>query len=231
MSVFVNYIQDQTPLWSRIEDHFKRLRVERERKKVIVSFLRPLRDKGPVYKYHYDHTLRVALLCVEVARFMHLDQKAMLYAGLLHDIGKVMVPADTLGKMRGWTEEDSRNIHPHVVDGYRMLHDKFDFTAEIILLHHKFQANGYPVELPPRNHPYCLGTQGMILMFGRILALCDQFDAFHRINDHGGTVTVPTGESIRESMFKVNPDQRVLLEELYQAGVFTTYTETLTSVA
>ncbi len=225
MSTFVNYIQDPTSLWRRVEDHFKRLHVESENRKVIVSFLLPLREKGPVYRFHYDHTLRVALLCVEVAKFMHLDQKAMLYAGLLHDIGKALVPIETLGKTSGWTDQDTRNIHPHVMDGYRMLRGKFDFTAEVILHHHRFQANGYPARVPHELHPHCLGSQTMIQMYGRILALCDQFDAFHRINDHGGKVTVPTGESIRDSMFKTNSDQRVLLGELYRAEVFTTYTE------
>lgn len=185
----------------------------------------PLRDKGPVYRFHYDHTLRVALLCVEVAKFMHLDQKALLYAGLLHDVGKIQVPAETLGKTSGWTEKDTQNIRPHVMDGYKMIRGRFDFTAEVILHHHRFQANGYPVIVPHELHPHCLGSQTLIIMYGRILALCDQFDAFHRINDHGGKITVPTGESIKTLMFKANPDQRVLLDEFYREGIFTLYTE------
>jgi hypothetical protein len=200
------------------------LQVSGENQRALDSFLAPLRDKGPVYRYHYMHTLRVTFLCVEVAKFMHLDQKALFYAGLLHDVGKSLVLVETLGKTSGWTETDTINIRPHVMDGYWMIRGRFDFTAEVILWHHRFQSKGYPTIIPRNIHPYCLGTKTMIEMYGRILSLCDQFDAFHRVNDANGEAIPPTGEEIKELMFKANPDQRFLLAELYEADVFTTFT-------
>lgn len=200
------------------------LQVSGENQRALDAFLAPLRDKGPVYRYHYMHTLRVTILCVDVAKFMHLDQKALFYAGLLHDVGKSLVPIVTLGKTTGWTENDTRNIRPHVMDGYRMIRGRFDFSAEVIIWHHRFQSKGYPSKVPGSLHPYCLGTKTMIEMYGRILSLCDQFDAFHRVNDANGEAVPRTGEEIKELMFKANPDQRFLLTELYEADVFTTFT-------
>ncbi len=225
MSTFVNYLHGGDSLEQRVSSTFDRLCIEPDLRLVIGSFLAPLRDKGQVYKFHYDHTLRVALLCVDVAKFTHLDQKALFYAGLLHDIGKVQVPAETLGKTSGWTQRDSAVMRPHVMDGYRMLRGRFDFTAEVIIWHHRFQAQGYPHNVPSKLHAYCLGSKTMIQMYGRLLSLCDQFDAFHRINDKHGELHTPSGEEIKALMFKLNPDQAVLLGELYGAEVFTTYVE------
>lgn len=229
MSIFVNYLEDQTPLEERLQTLFDRFSVSEENQVAIRAFLAPLRNKGPVYRFHYDHTLRVTFLCVSLAEFMHLDAKALMYAGLLHDIGKVQVPVETLGKTQGWTEKDTRNIRPHVMDSYRLLRGKFDFTAEVILWHHRFQSKGYPVVLPEKLHEYCLGSKTMIQMYGRLLSLCDQFDAFHRVNDKQGMVVTPTGKEIKALMMRANPDQHVLLEELYSAGIFTTYTEVATT--
>jgi putative nucleotidyltransferase with HDIG domain len=224
MSTFVNYLKDTTPLEDRLSKLFEDLHVSEENKTAVKSFLSPLRNKGEAYRFHYDHTLRVTFLCVEVAKFMHLDKKALFYAGLLHDVGKALVPVETLGKTDGWTKQDARNMRPHVMDGYRMIKGKFDFTAEVILWHHRFQKDGYPANIPSCLHHYCLGTKTMIQMYGRILSLCDHFDASHRVNFRDGAVVSLTGEGVKSLMFRLNPDQKELLEELYSADIFTTYT-------
>jgi hypothetical protein len=112
----------------------------------------------------------------------------------------------------------------HVMDGYRLIRGQFDFSAEVILWHHRFQHNGYPADMPALLHEYSQGTRVMIQFYGRLLALADGFDAFHRVNEKYTPVDGPVGEWIREKMLEHNPDQRVLVQELYDASVFTTYT-------
>jgi response regulator RpfG family c-di-GMP phosphodiesterase len=152
---------------------------------------------------------------------MHLDAKALLYAGLLHDVGKLQTKLSTLQKTEGWLPADTEEIKNHVVDGYRVLRDCFDFTAEIILWHHRFQPGRYPESLPQPLHDYSEGTRVMIPLFGRLLSLADVFDALHRVNDKHGLEPL-TGEDIKAKMLACNPDQRVLIEEAYEAGIFTT---------
>src|SRR3989344_2221732 len=123
---------------------FETLRIKQEDRVAIWAFLAPLKHKSPVTNIHYLHSLRVALLARKIASFMHLDQKALFYAGLMHDLGKCMVCLDTLGKTEGWTEADSREMENHVLDGYKMINDRFKFSAGVIAWHHKFQKNGYP---------------------------------------------------------------------------------------
>jgi putative nucleotidyltransferase with HDIG domain len=168
----------------------------------------------------YEHSIRVAYIGGLVGKFMHLDYKALIYAGLLHDTGKALVPLSTLQKTSGWTPKDAEIIRDHVMRSYELARDKFNFSAEVLLWHHMFQPNSYPNAFPEPLSNYSQGTRVMIPFFGRALALCDSYDAAHRANDkHEGEVT---GHMIKERMFDHNPDQKVLLEELYKAQIFTT---------
>jgi len=183
------------------------------------GFLAPLKNKPAAGRPHYEHSLRVGLLCQKIARHMRLDEKALLLAGLLHDVGKAQTNPATLGKTEGWSENDYDEIKPHVLDSYRMLRGRLDFTAEIILWHHRFQKNKYPNTIPPPLHEYSEGTRTLIPFYGRLLSLADCYDAFHRVNDK--TEGRRLGEDeIREKMIMLNPDQKHLIQELYAADVF-----------
>ncbi|HYE22253.1 MAG TPA: HD domain-containing protein [Verrucomicrobiae bacterium] len=226
---FVNYRQDQLSLEELLDCTFVDLGVDTEHAQAAEAFLAPLKAKGGPYYYTFLHCIRVGLLGKAVAEFMHLSRRTMFFAGVLHDVGKLQVPATTLGKTQGWTEEDTRLVRRHVMDGYRMLAGRFDFTAEVLLWHHRFQSAGYPKTILAPLHEYCLGTKVLIPMLGRILSLCDVYDALHRINDKHGEKRAPTGEEIKELMLKFNQDQKQLVEDLYTAGVFTTYTQVPTT--
>lgn len=224
-SRFVDYIADPRPMEERLAETMQELAIKPEDVEAIQAFLAPLRCKGPVYYFQYQHSVRVMLLAVAVAKFMHLDRRAMFYSGILHDVGKVQVPLATLGKVSGWTDHDRALVQRHVMDGYRMVAGRFDFSAEILYTHHQFQTAGYPKTNPAPLHPYCKGTEVSIGFMGRMLALCDVFDALHRINDKHGEPRAPTGEEIRRRMYEYNRDQWSLLNELFDAGIFTVFTK------
>lgn len=217
MNKFVNYLDPTVPVEERLRWAFDELRLSNDQREGVVAFLHPLKVKD---RATYEHSIRVGLLARRIARFMHLDERALLYAGLLHDTGKCQTWLGTLQKTEGWTPADTEEIKQHVLDGHRLIHGHFDFTAEVILWHHRFQAGGYPKKMPAPLHEYSEGTKTMIAFYGRILALADCFDALHRVNDKFGALT---GEQVEEKMIALNRDQRVLVEELYNAGVLTTY--------
>lgn len=62
----------------------------------------------------------------------------------------------------------------------------------------------------------------MIMMYARIRALVDTYDAPHRVNDKFGARTALTGEEIKEKMIQSNPDQHHFISQLYDIGIFTT---------
>ncbi|MBP9756979.1 MAG: HD domain-containing protein [Candidatus Pacebacteria bacterium] len=181
----------------------------------------PLRDKHPVYRAHYMHSLRVAIIARGMGRLWGgLDERALLFAGALHDIGKVQVPIEVLGKVDGWTREDERLVRRHVVDGYRMIRGRFDFSGGIMLWHHRFQANGYPKRMPRPLHNFANATQDLIYRHGRILSMADVYDALHRPNTRHGTLS---GLEIKKKMIEYNDDRTEFVQALYSEGVLTVH--------
>jgi len=191
-------------------------------KMILESFLAPLRNKSLVTHFHYLHSLRVGLLARQIGSFIHHEEKPLLFAGTLHDLGKCQTPLHILGKTDSWNDEDQAAIERHVMDGYRLLRGRFDVTAEIMLWHHRFQENGYPKELPPFLHNYRETTRLLIREYGRIVALADVYDALHRIDARFGKKEALTGEKIKGKMLEFNPDRKKLILALYEANILAT---------
>ena len=211
---------DRAALEKRVNCVFKELHATARDRKAIDAFLAPLRNKDAVTHEHYLHSLRVGLLAERIGRFMHLDSKVLFYAGLLHDVGKCQTPLELLGKKGEWTKADAEAIRAHVMDSYRMIRDRFGFTAEIVLLHHIFQAFGYPAALPPFLREYSEGAKVMIRLCGYLLAIADVYDAYHRDDRRAGRFRA--GRAIKAGMRKHFVDQRKLIEDLYEAEILKT---------
>lgn len=204
----------------QLHEAFFELGISEEQKTTALTLLQPLKEKDPTHREHYEHSVRVGLLAKRIGSFMHLDERALFFAGLFHDLGKQEIDEDLLGKTDPWTDEDREKIQEHVTAGYNLLKGKFDFSAEIILLHHRFQPNGYPQDLPPFLHDYSEGTKTLIKEYARVLALADVYDALRRENSRFGEKRRLADQEIEEYMLEHNPDRRELIEELYRAEIF-----------
>lgn len=198
------------------EETMDELRFNEDLKSSIRGFLAILKQKS---EFTYLHSLRVGLLARKIARFMHLPDNALFLASIFHDLGKSQTPLSTLHKTSSWSAEDTRIMEVHVLDSYRLLRDRFDFSAAVILLHHQFQSNAYPIELPIPLHDYSRATRVLIEECGRVLAIADIYDALHRKNYKFGDKKVLNKEEIREKMLELNPDRKGLIEELYNVGI------------
>jgi putative nucleotidyltransferase with HDIG domain len=195
---------------------FEELDVTSQDRTVINGFLQSIKDKD---LKTYEHSIRVGLLTAKIDRFMHLEPKALLFAGLLHDLGKIKTPLKTLNKTKNWSKIDLKIIKQHVLAGYKILKDEFDFTAEIILRHHRFQENAYPQKLPPSLHKYSSKTKDLILFYARLLTLADVYDALHRENEKFGKNRKLTGIEIKKKMLELNSDKQELVKDLYKAKI------------
>lgn len=184
------------------------------------SILAPLREK---HFPTYEHCLRVGLLSGKIGEFLREDPRALFMPGSLHDAGKASVPVDLLGKTEGWTREDSEAMAPHVLRGYELVRGRFDYSADILVHHHRFQPHGYPSVVPEPSHDYSPGSRTRLEYFGRIVALADVYDALHRLNSRHDVSDSERGEQIKELMFQYNPDAKPLVDKLYTAGVFSTH--------
>jgi putative nucleotidyltransferase with HDIG domain len=99
------------------------------------------------------HQKRVAQLAGALAGEFHLSKdrvSRIQMAGLLHDIGKIVVPIEILGKPGRLNEIESAIVRTHPRVGYEML-IQIDFAApiaEAVLQHHeRLDGSGYPAGL------------------------------------------------------------------------------------
>ena len=123
--------------------------------------------------YTAGHQERVTRLALAIANELHLpaDQiKAINTSGLVHDIGKINVPAEILSKPGKLTPNEFRLLKSHPKDGFTILKN-IDFpwpVAEIVHQHHeRINGSGYPRHLK--------GDQ--ICIEAKILAVADVVEA------------------------------------------------------
>ncbi len=206
-----------------LEDAVRRrmveLRVAEQDAKDILTLLGPLGTKGEAGQYHRDHCLRVGLVASSIAEALEMNAKALLFAGILHDVGKALVPACTLGATTRWTDEDRAAMEAHVLDGFRMLRDRFDFTAHVISWHHCFQSHSYPIEQPSTLRPFSQETLEKTKSYGRVLALADVFDALHRVNTATAGARL-SHEEIVQRLRHMSPDMAGTVDLLVDRSIW-----------
>ncbi len=100
--------------------------------------------------YTAGHQQRISKLAVAIAKELNLPQDKMegiRMAALLHDIGKICIPTDTLNKPSRLSEIEFGLIKDHPQTGYDIL-KSIDFSypvVRIILQHHeRLNGSGYP---------------------------------------------------------------------------------------
>ncbi|MCF8085055.1 MAG: HD-GYP domain-containing protein, partial [Deltaproteobacteria bacterium] len=142
---------------------------------IIQVITRTVESRDP---YTAGHQRRVADLAAAVAREMGAPQdqiKGIHMAGLIHDVGKIFIPAEILSKSGPLKEMEVALIQNHPQAGYDIVKGiRFPWPlADTILQHHeRMDGSGYP-----------RGLRGeQILVEAGIIAVADVVEAmsFHR---------------------------------------------------
>lgn len=124
----------------------------------------------------YVHSVNVALLSNMIGRIVYPDisdeeLKVLTLAGLLHDIGKMMVPDNIIQKKGRLTLPEYNLVKTHVLFGNNILKgiDNLDpRIAEVAMRHHeRCDGTGYPGGY----------KREQIEPFARIVAIADTYDA------------------------------------------------------
>jgi putative nucleotidyltransferase with HDIG domain len=124
-------------------------------------------------RYTAGHSAAVAVYARDIARRLGLgstEQDLAHLCGLVHDIGKVGLPAGLLEKPGPLTLEERRQMEEHSVIGERILEnvEGYEKIAHVVRHHHeRIDGQGYPDGL----------TADRIPLLARIIAVADSYDA------------------------------------------------------
>jgi putative nucleotidyltransferase with HDIG domain len=124
-------------------------------------------------QYTAGHSAAVAIYARDIAQRMGLSdeqQELVHLCGLVHDIGKIGLPAGLLEKPGPLTLEERRQMEQHSEIGERILRNVDDYSeiADVVRSHHeRIDGMGYPD-----------GVRGdEIPLLARIIGVADAYDA------------------------------------------------------
>lgn len=143
--------------------------------------------------YTYQHCLNVATLAISTGIAMGLGESILHelgMAGLLHDIGKMMIPIEILNKPGKLTDEEFDIIKEHPVNAVKLLNNMVPYSvlSGIQSHHEKLDGTGYPYGIAANNIPF----------YSKVLAVCDVYDAL--TSDRSYRMTSFPGEVIEYIM-------------------------------
>ncbi len=127
--------------------------------------------------YTFAHSVNVAVLSAMIGKYSGLsdkDMQSLVLGGLLHDLGKIDVPAKILHKQGRLTAKEFEEIMKHPMEGARRIHEfewvlpRSSILAAVAAQHHeRIDGSGYP-----------RGIEGdRMHRFAKMVAIADVYDA------------------------------------------------------
>ena len=121
----------------------------------------------------YVHSLNVSLICNIFAGWLklsHEETRILTLAGLLHDIGKMLIPKEIITKPDKLSDEEFKIVKTHAIKGYQAIKDSsVDIRVKYAaLMHHeRCDGSGYPNGF----------VTDQIDNYAKIVAIADVYDA------------------------------------------------------
>jgi len=136
----------------------------------INNIMSTLHERSPREKRHADE---VSKLCVALGHAMELPEtelRKLRDAGLLHDIGKIILSETILNRNNDLlTESEKEKVQQHPVVGYRILNlfeDTLDFADGVYGHHERWDGSGYPKRLKGKE----------ITLLSRIISIAEAYE-------------------------------------------------------
>ena len=180
-----------------------------EMRELAEQMIHPLTDKRGVLSclyevkshsdYTFEHSVNVAITTGVFSNWLHygdIEQRNLIMAGLLHDIGKLNVPLQILDKPDKLLDSEFRIIKKHPGEGYNFLANLDEFsegTKMGVWQHHeRMDGSGYPCGL----------KRTEIHEYAKIVAIADIYDAMTSNRAYRHKLTPLTAmELIAEQMY------------------------------
>lgn len=172
-----------------------------------------LHNDARVENYLYQHSVDVALLAGMLGRWLGFAEeqvKELVFAGLVHDIGKARIQYELLTKPAALSSQEKKAVQEHSRHSEQLLQQAQ--CSEVIITavgqhHERINGEGYPLGLSGSAiHPYA-----------RILAVADVYDALTSDRCYKKGVTPLEAAEIMISEMEHQFDSRIfhcLLEKI-----------------
>ena len=125
-------------------------------------------------EYLLEHSVSVSVLMTIFSRFLKIDKaiiQELSVGAFLHDVGKINIPDKILNKPGKLTDAEFTVMKSHVNHSIKIIESTpgiSELSLEVATLHHeKLDGKGYPFNVPKEK----------ITKYGRMIAICDIFDA------------------------------------------------------
>ena len=133
-------------------------------------WLSQLRSKD---EYTAQHSLNVSILSIVLGRHINLsteDLNKVGLCGMMHDVGKLLIPPEIFHKSSPLDEEEIRTMKTHTRLGYNLLKssDNMSSSAAIVALTHHEQLDG-------KGYPRRMQESG-ISHFTKIVSIANAYD-------------------------------------------------------
>ena len=168
-------------------------------------------------KYTAQHSLNVCVLSIVLGRHLNLSEMALNNLGLcgmMHDMGKMLVPLDILNKPGKLELEEMEIMQSHTTLGYELLkssQDMYPGAVDVAWTHHeRLDGKGYPRQI----------LHGGISHFARIVTTVDMYDAItsDRVYQKGRTHLEAT--NILTTMSGSHLDPLLVIKFIESLGVY-----------
>jgi len=152
------------------EQKNKQLALDRALTGIVTAMSKTMELRDP---YTAGHQSRVSVIACLVAKELGWGEdriKGLRMAGLVHDIGKIAVPAEMLTKPSRLSEFEEKLMEEHPQHGYELLKDiEFPWPiANFVRQHHeRLDGSGYPLGL----------KNDEITLEARVLGVADTIEA------------------------------------------------------
>ncbi len=181
---------------SLLATHFHNVELLKQKEDLFTEIVRALVNAVEAKDaYLCGHSERVALFSKRLAQQVKLEKEAcdnLYLSGLLHDVGKIAISDSALNKPGELTVKEFAEVRRHPEEAWSILYDLQhlrDVLPAVLFHHERYDGEGYPDGLNGQTIP----------LEGRIMAICDAFDAMTSDRPYRSGIPVEKAASILQS--------------------------------
>ena len=180
---------------------------------VVKSLVQAIEAKDLYTKGHSERVNNYSMMISEKLELGDSEKRALHWASILHDIGKIGIPEAILNKSDFLNDEEYSIIKKHPEKGSEILKpiEQLNDSVEGLLYHHeRYDGKGYPKGLKEKEIP----------LAARIIAVADTFDAITTSRAYRDARTYEKAVEIIKDVAgsQLDPDIVNIMETLYRQG-------------